>query len=128
MAFLHGFCNCRVGKNKINISVIAHNLLQFDQYESIDKFYMLMRMRRRPQYFVQFSENYHFLQNFWVENKLLNEKFNTNPQKCNSASSFSSCVHRGKSKVIIALPAEAETVRLFEKPLVGEFSGVNRRH
>ena len=34
------------------------------EYESIEKFYILMKMRRRPQYFVQFSENYHFLQNF----------------------------------------------------------------
>ena len=27
-----------------------------------------------------------------------------NPRKCNSASSFSGCVHRGKSKCFIALP------------------------
>ena len=36
-------------------------------------------------------------------------------------------MHRDKSKVIIALPAEAEAVQLFEKTFVGGFSGVNRR-
>ena len=35
--------------------------------------------------------------------KSLNEKFKFNPRKCNSASSFSECVHRDKSKCIIAL-------------------------
>ena len=42
-------------------------------------------------------------------------------------SSFSGCVHRDKSKVIIALPTETKTVQLFEKRLIGEFSAVNAR-
>ena len=32
-----------------------------------------------------------------------------------SASSFSGCVHRDKSKYLIALPTDTEQVRVFEK-------------
>ena len=38
----------------------------------------------------------------------LQEIFKFNPRKCNSASSFSSCVHRDKSKCCIALPTDAK--------------------
>ena len=42
-------------------------------------------------------------------------------------SSFSGCVHRTKSKCSIALPTDAEFVRLFEKTLIGSFGCVNAR-
>ena len=51
--------------------------------------------------------------------------FKFNPKKCNSANSFSGCVHRDKSKCLIALPTEAEHVKLFEKTLIGGFSCIN---
>ena len=48
------------------------------------------------------------------------------PKKtCNSASSFSGCVQGDKSKCIIALPTDAETVKSFQKSLTGGFSGAN---
>ena len=53
--------------------------------------------------------------------------FKYNPRKCNSASSFSGCVHRIKSKCCIALPTNAEHVRVFEKTLIGGFSCINTR-
>ena len=37
------------------------------------------------------------------------------------------CVKRGKSKCCIALPTEAEHVKVFEKKQIGGFSCVNRR-
>ena len=46
---------------------------------------------------------------------------------CNPASSFSGCVHRDKSRCLIALPTEAEHVKVFEKTLIGGFSCVNKR-
>ena len=49
------------------------------------------------------------------------------PRKCNSASSFSSCVQGLQSKCVIALPTDAEIVRIFEKTLIGEYSCVNTR-
>ena len=57
----------------------------------------------------------------------LQKLFKFNPRKCNSASSFRGCVHRDKSKPQIALPIEAEHVRIFEKSLIGGFSCVNKR-
>ena len=57
----------------------------------------------------------------------LQEVFIYNPCKCNSASSFSGCVHRNKSKCCIALRTNAEHVRAFEKILIGGFSCVNTR-
>ena len=43
------------------------------------------------------------------------------------ASSVSGCVHRDKSKCLIALPTDAEYVRVFEKTLICGFSCVNTR-
>ena len=50
-----------------------------------------------------------------------------NAKKCNSASSFSGCVQRLKSKYCIALPTDAEIVRIFEKTVMGGYSCVNTR-
>ena len=57
----------------------------------------------------------------------LQKMFKFNPRKCNSASSFSGCVHRDKSKCLIALPTDVEQVKLFEKTLIRGFSCVNTR-
>ena len=53
--------------------------------------------------------------------------FRFNPRKCNSASSLSDCVYQGKSKSLIALPTDAEQVKLFERTSIGEFSCVSTR-
>ena len=50
-----------------------------------------------------------------------------NLRKCNTASSFSGCVHRNKSKSCIALPTDAELVIAFKETLIGGFSSVNTR-
>ena len=57
----------------------------------------------------------------------LQKLFKYNPRKCNSASSFSGCVHRDKSKCLIAFPTDAEHIRVFEKTLIGGFTCVNIR-
>ena len=57
----------------------------------------------------------------------LQKLFKYNPQKCNSASSFSGCVHRNKSKCCIALPTDTDHVRVFERTLIGGFNCVNTR-
>ena len=64
-----------------------------------------------------FEQRSHYLQKM--------SKFN--PKKCNSASSSCGCVHRGKSKCLIALPTNAEQVKFFERTLIGGFSCVNSR-
>ena len=57
----------------------------------------------------------------------LQDIFQYNPGKCNSGSSFSSCVHRDRSKCCITLPTDTEEVKVFEKTLIGGFSCVNTR-
>ena len=52
---------------------------------------------------------------------------NTTQKKCNSASSFSGCVQRLKSKCSIALPTDAEIIKLFEKTVMGGYICVNTR-
>ena len=57
----------------------------------------------------------------------LQKLFKYNPRKCNTASSFSGCVHRDKSKCLIAPPTDAGHVRVFERTLIGGFSCANTR-
>ena len=64
---------------------------------------------------------------FEQRSQIFQKMFKFNPGKCSSASSFSGCVHRDKSKCCIALPTDAEHVRAFEKTLIGGFSCVNTR-
>ena len=64
---------------------------------------------------------------FEQRSEYLQKLFKYNPRKCNSASSFSDCVHREKSKCLIALPTDAEHVKVFGKTLIGEFSCVSTR-
>ena len=59
---------------------------------------------------------------------LLQILFKYNPRKCNSASGFSGCVQRLQSKCVIALPVDAEIIRVFEKTLIGGYSCVNTRN
>ena len=62
-----------------------------------------------------------------ILSELLKQIFKYNKKKCNSASSFYGCFHPNKSKCSIALPADAEFVRVFEKTLIGGFSCINTR-
>ena len=64
---------------------------------------------------------------FESRSALLQKLFRYNPKKCNSASSFSECVHRLKSKCKIVLPINAEDVRVFEKTVLGGYSCINTR-
>ena len=57
----------------------------------------------------------------------LEKLFKYSLRKCNSASSFSGCVHRNVSKCMIVLPTDTEHVRVFKKTLIGGFSCVNTR-
>ena len=52
---------------------------------------------------------------FEQRSQLLQELYKFNPRKCNSASAFSSYVHRNKSKCNIVLPLDAKIVKNFKK-------------
>ena len=64
-----------------------------------------------------------------VENRfqLMQDQYGFNPRKCNSSATFSGCVEREMSKIIIELPTSNEYVNIFEMKLTGGFSAVNTR-
>ena len=65
-----------------------------------------------------------------IENRsqLMQEKFNFNPRKCNSASMLSVCVRKTKSKSIMFLPTCNEHGDIFEKNSFWRVSSVNTRY
>ena len=64
---------------------------------------------------------------FESRSALFQKLFKYNPKKCNSASSFSGCVHRLKSKCRIVLQTNAEAIKVFEKTVLGGYSCINTR-
>ena len=59
--------------------------------------------------------------------QMMNNKYGFNPRKSNSASSMSGCIERKMSKVILALPAKLDHVKIFEQTVRGGLSSVNTR-
>ena len=57
----------------------------------------------------------------------MEDKYDFNPRKCNSASTLGGSIERNLSKLIISLPTNNEHVKLFEKNLTAGFSCVNTR-
>ena len=110
-------------------STLKNKILTDEEYENVKKFYQTMKL----EYLGELNKIYNFQDTIvlceifeqWCSH--LENLFKFNPRKCNSASSFSGCVHRDKRKCCIVLPTDAEHVRLFEKTLIGGVSCVNTR-
>ena len=100
-----------------------------EEYESVKKFYQTMKSENLGQLnkICNFQDTIILCEIFEQRSSHLQDLLKFNPRKCNSASSFSGCVHRDKSKCCIALPTDDEHIRMFEKMLVGGFSCVNTR-
>ena len=62
---------------------------------------------------------------FEQRSSLIEKLFKYNAKKCNSASSFSGCIQRFKSKCCIALPTDGKIVRIFEKTIMSIAQFVN---
>ena len=74
-----------------------------------------------------FQDNIILCEIFEQRSELLQEIFEYNSRKCNSASSFFGWIHCNKSKCSIALPTDPEFIRIFEKTLIGGSNCVNSR-
>ena len=100
-----------------------------EQFENVKKFYTTLKLQNLGElnHVYNFQDTIILCEIFEQRSSRLQEIFKYNPRKCNSASSFSGCVHRNKSKCCIALPTDAEHVRVFEKTLIGSFNCVNTR-
>ena len=57
----------------------------------------------------------------------MHDSYGFNPRKYNSASSMTSCIERGMSRIILSLPTKLEHLEIFEQTVTGGFSSVNTR-
>ena len=110
-------------------SSLKDDIMTEKEYENVKKFYQTIKLKDFGELnkIYNFQDTIIFFEIFEQRSMHLQKLFKYNLQKCNSASSFSGCVHRDKSKCCIALPTDAEHVRVFERTLIGGFSCVNTR-
>ena len=110
-------------------SNMKDTVISEEEYENVKKLYKLMKMSNLGELskIYNFQEIIILCELFEQRSDLLKKMFKFNQRRCSSASSFSGCVHCNKSKCCIALPTDADFVRLFEKTLIGGFSCVKTR-
>ena len=110
-------------------STLKDYVMTDEECENVKKFYQTMKLENLGELnkIYNFQDTVILCEVFEQCSFHLQDFFKFNPRKCNSASSFSGCVHRDKSKCCITLPTNAEHVRVFEKTLIGGFSCVNTR-
>ena len=103
--------------------------ISVEEYENVKKFFNILKLQTLEDLnrIYNFQDTAILCEIFESRSTLLQKLFKYNPKKCNSASSFSGCVHRLKSKCKIVLPTNAETVRVFEKTVLGGYSCINIR-
>ena len=100
-----------------------------EEYENVKKYFKIVRLKTLGDLnrIYSFQDIAILCEIFEQRSSLLQNLFKFNPKKCNSASTFSGCVERLKSKCSIALPTDAEFIRVFEKTVMGGYSCVNTR-
>ena len=100
-----------------------------EEYENAKNFFKLLRLKTLGDMnrIYNFQDTLILFEIFEQRACLLEKLFKYNPRKCNSASSFSGYVQRNKSKCAIAMPTDAEIIRVSEKTLIGGYSCVNTR-
>ena len=110
-------------------STMKDNILTDEKFENVKKFYQIMKLENLGELnkIYNFQDTIILYEIFEQRSSHLQNLFKFNPRKCNSASSFSGCIHRDKNKCCIALPTEAEHVRVFQKMLIGGFNCLNTR-
>ena len=110
-------------------SSLKDSAIDDKDYEAVKKFYQTLNLGNLGQ-----LNKLHYFQDTVILGKIfeqrsnrLQELFKFNPRKCNSTRSLSGCVHRDKSKCLIALPTNASHILCFERTVIGDFGFVNTR-
>ena len=100
-----------------------------EEYQNVKRLFNVLRLKTLGDLnrIYNFQDTAILCEIFEERATLLQKLFKFDARKCNSAGSFSGCVQRLKSKCCIALPTDAEVVRVFEKTLIGGYSCVNMR-
>ena len=110
-------------------STLKEKNIRKEGYDKVKKFFRLLRLKTlgAMNKIYNFQDTAILCEIFEKRALLLQQLFKYNPRKSNSASAFSGCVQRLKSKCCIVLPVDAEIIRVFEKTLIGGYSCVNTR-
>lgn len=98
-----------------------------EEYKNVKKCFTVLRLKTLGDLnrIYNFQDTAILCEIFEERTTLLQKRFKYNARNCSSASSFSGCVQRLKSKCCIALPTDAEIVRVFETTLIVGYSCVN---
>ena len=96
-------------------SSLKETLITKEDYNSVKQFYQMVKLDKLGELnkLYNFQDTIILCEIFENRSQQLYKLFKYNPKKCNSASSFSGCVHRDKSKCVIALPTQPKQVKLF---------------
>ena len=110
-------------------SSLKDSIMTREEYDNFKKFYQTLKLKGLGELnkIYNFQDTVILCEIFEQRSEHLQKLFKFNPRKCISTSSFSGCVHKDKSKCLIALPTDPEHVRVFEKTLIGGFRSVNTR-
>ena len=87
------------------------------EYEDVKKLFKLLNLKtlRNMNKIYNIQDTLIFCEIFEQRSILLEKLFKFNPRKCNSASSFSGCVKRNKSKCNTVLPTDAKKIKYLKK-------------
>ena len=100
-----------------------------EAYENSKKLFILLRMRNLSNLNDLYNAQDIILLLEMIENRfqVMEDRTGYNPRIINSASKFSGCIQRKKSKIILALPTNKIQMETFEKTVMEDFSCVNTR-
>ena len=110
-------------------STLKEKDISEEEYADVKNFFKLMKMKTLGEMnkIYNIQDALILCEIFEQRSVLLQKLFKFNPRKCNSASSFSGCVQKNKSKCNIVLPTDAKKIKVFEKTLIGGYSCINTR-
>ena len=110
-------------------STLKEKNISQEEYENVKNYFTILRLKTLGYLnrIYNFQDTAILCEIFESRSALLQKLFKFNPKKCNSASSFSGCVHRLKTKCKIVLLTDAEIVRVFEKTVMCVYSCINAR-
>ena len=110
-------------------STLKEKNISDKDYQDVKKLFHLLRMKTLGDMnkIYNIQDTFILCKIFEQRSILLQKLFKFNPRKCNSASSFSGCVQRNKSKYNIVLPTDGKKIRVFENTFISGYSCVNTR-
>ena len=110
-------------------SELKQSVVNDDDYENSKYLYQTLKMRNLGDLNSSYNAQDFILLCDIIENRFqaMQDAYEFNPRRCNSASSMTGCIEREMSKIILALPTKYEHIEIFEQTVTGSFRSVNTR-